>query len=234
MLDHGGQRHGKGFGDLTHHEPVVGREAGNDGAPGWVAQGRKDFIKHIANDNHQVSIVNCQTQLGTWRAVNSRETKMSNAQHEAPQRNQKHQALQVFAGTWRHSGKSYGSEAQSADDPKGKPDAWTGSSTARWITGEFFLVQDETATIGKDPFHMVSVMGLDPQTDAYFVRAFSHLGFYRRYQLEQQGKAWVLSGDSERAGFEFSADGNTQDIRWEWFREGRWLPLCDRKAVKAE
>jgi hypothetical protein len=37
---------------------------------------------------------------------------------------------------------------------------------------------------------------------------------------------------TERARTVFSADGNCQTITWEWLRDGKWLPLWDRVAVR--
>ena len=53
--------------------------------------------------------------------------------------------------------------------------------TARFHTGDFFLIQDEHATTGPNgpfPFHTISVMGVDPSTDSYFAHTFKNHGFF--------------------------------------------------------
>jgi hypothetical protein len=77
-------------------------------------------------------------------------------------------------------------------------------------------------------------MGADAKTGRYFVRSFENHGFYRHYDLAVQGQVWTLSGDFERARIEFSADRRTQTIAWEWRPGERWLPLCDRIAVRED
>ena len=57
-------------------------------------------------------------------------------------------------------------------------------------------------------------------------------GFYRHYDLAKRGRVWTLSGKSERATIRFSKDRRTQTIVWEWKPGSRWLPLCDRVAVR--
>jgi len=43
------------------------------------------------------------------------------------------------------------------------------------------------------------------------------------------GRVWTLTGETESARIEFSEDGNTQTITWEWLPKG---PLCDRVAKR--
>jgi hypothetical protein len=152
----------------------------------------------------------------------------------APIRGAKQQALAAFLGRWRADGESYGSPNQSTDDPKGRSERWTSTHTAKWHTGEFFLVQDERAIVGGKPFDTLSVMGVDAKTGRYFARTFENHGFYRCYTVDVDGRIWTLSGDSERARIEFSEDGRTQTINWEWHPGDRWLPLCDRVAYREE
>ena len=94
-----------------------------------------------------------------------------------------------------------------------------------WQDGEFFLVQDERAIIGANPFDTLSVMGVDAKTGRYFARSFENHGFYRHYDVAVDGRVWTLTGETERARTEFSADGRTQTISWEWRPQDRWLPL---------
>ena len=151
-----------------------------------------------------------------------------------PKRGTKHDALSVFLGRWWAEGESYGSSKQPADEPRSKAVPWVSTHTGRWHTGEFFLIQDERATTGGNPFDTLSVMGVDPATDQYFVRSYENHGYCRAYDLDVKGRVWTLSGDKERARIELSADGRTQTITWEWRPGTRWLPLCDRVAHRED
>jgi hypothetical protein len=151
-----------------------------------------------------------------------------------PKRGTQHRALEAFLGRWRAEGQAYGSASQSADDPRGAPEPWVSTHTGKWHTGEFFLIQDERATVGGKPFDTLSVLGVDARTGRHFARSFENHGFYRHYDVTVDARVWTLAGDSERARIEFSADGRTQTITWEWRHADRWLPLCDRVAQRED
>lgn len=101
----------------------------------------------------------------------------------------------------------------------------------RWHTGKFFLIQDERAQI-EGPFDTLSVMGWDNDAGRYFARTFENHGFYRHYDMAEEGNVWTISGATERARIEFSADGRQQIVTWEWRLQDVWLLLCDRVAAK--
>lgn len=151
-----------------------------------------------------------------------------------PVRGEKHEALAVFLGRWRAEGDSYGSPEPPDDAPKSAPEPWVSTHVGRWHTGGFFLVQDEEALIAGRPFDTLSVMGVDAETGRYFARSFENHGFSRHYDVSVNGRVWTLSGERERARVEFSADGRTQVITWEWRPRDRWLPLCDRVARRED
>lgn len=56
----------------------------------------------------------------------------------------------------------------------------------------------------------------------------------RRLRAASDGRVWTLSGATERARIEFSADGRTQTIVWEWKPGDRGLRLCDRVARRID
>jgi hypothetical protein len=160
---------------------------------------------------------------------------MTTSDAEAPPtRGPQHEALAVFLGRWTATGNSFGTPKQTVDDPKGSPERWTSTLTATWYSGEFFLVQDERAISGANPFDTISVMGVDAKTDRYFARAFENHGFYRHYDVSRAGRVWTFTGETERARIEFSEDGRQQMITWEWRPGDRWLPLCDRVAIRQD
>lgn len=152
----------------------------------------------------------------------------------APVRDDKHRALAAFLGQWRAEGRSYGSPHQPADDPMSAAEPWASTHSAMWHTGEFFLVQDERAVIGGKTFDTLSVLGVDARTGGYFARTFENHGFYRHYDVVVDGRVWTVTGELERARIEFSEDGRTQTISWEWRPSERWLPLCDRVAHRED
>lgn len=152
----------------------------------------------------------------------------------APGRGPAHDKLAVFLGTWRADGQSYGSPKQHADDPKANAEPWVSTHKAHWHSGEFFLIQDEKAMTGSNPFDTLSVMGVDEDAGGYFASTFENHGFSRRYQVAVQGDSWTFTGASERARVQFSEANRKQAISWEWKRDGRWLPLCDRTAVRID
>ena len=59
-------------------------------------------------------------------------------------------------------------------------------------------------------------------------------GHERRYEVHVDGRSWTFDGATERARIEFSADGRSQRVVWEWKPRERWLPLCDRTAVRVD
>ena len=152
----------------------------------------------------------------------------------APVRTDKHEALTVFLGRWRAEGESYGSPKQAVEAPKRVTEPWISTHTGKWHTGEFFLIQDERAAIGGKPFDTLSVMGVDAKTGRHFARTFENHGFYRHYDVVVEGKVWTVTGETERARIQFSEDGKTQTITWEWRPADEWLPLCDRVARRLE
>jgi len=145
-----------------------------------------------------------------------------------------HETLDMFVGRWRAEGLSFGSQTQSIADPKASAKPWKSTHSAQWHSGRFFLLHDEKAHVGVDPFDSFSVMGVDALNGRLFARMFESHGFERTYEVHVDGRRWVFDGATERALIDFSADGRTQRIVWEWKPRDRWLPLCERTAVRAD
>lgn len=158
----------------------------------------------------------------------------TSAVQTAPERGSKHDALSAFLGSWKAEGTSFGGTDQPKDDPKRNGVPWASTHTGRWHSGGFFLIQDEKAIIGEDGLDTLGVMGVDPETGKYFARCFENHGFYRNYVVTVDGNVWNFNGEFERCRIEFSDDNRKQTIVWEWKPEGKWLPLCDRTAVRTD
>jgi hypothetical protein len=151
----------------------------------------------------------------------------------APTRTAKHDALEVFAGTWKAEGTAYG-DPEATGDPKAHQAPWVSTHDADWHTGAYFMVQDERAKVGGETFDTLSVMGVDAETGDYFARTFENHGFYRDYAVSRDGDVWTIRGDTERARIEFIDGGRTQVIAWEWRPEKEWVALCDRTARRTD
>lgn len=138
-----------------------------------------------------------------------------------------HEELAVFLGDWHAEGTSHGGDAQSLDNPHAGASPWNSIHSARWHSGNYFVVQDERAN---GPFDTLSLMGWDAEAGRYFVRTIENHGFACDYTLTVDGRTWTLTGEHERATNRFSVDGRSQEIAWEWKPAEVWLPLCDRTA----
>jgi hypothetical protein len=159
---------------------------------------------------------------------------IANDAEAPPTRSLQHEALAVFLGKWTATGTSFGKPKRPTDAPRSNSEPWNSTVTATWYSGEFFLIQDERATSHGKPFDTISILGVDARTGKYFARSFENHGFYRHYDVALQDRVWTFTGDTERARVELSADGRKQTITWEWKPEDRWLPLCDRVAVRQD
>lgn len=140
-----------------------------------------------------------------------------------------HEELAVFLGDWQAEGTSYGGPEQSPENPHAGASPWMSIHSARWHSGNYFIVQDERAN---GPFDTLSLMGWDAEAGRYFCRTIENHGFARDYTLAFQGRVWTLTGEHERATLRFGEGGSSQEITWEWKPAGIWLPLCDRRAKR--
>jgi hypothetical protein len=153
---------------------------------------------------------------------------------QQPVRSMLHDALEMFVGEWHAEGLSYGNREQSIADPKAHARPWKSTHSAHWHSGRFFLVHDEKAHAGAEPLDTLTVMGVDAQTGRLFARCYQSHGYERCYDVRVDGRRWTFDGATERALIDFSADGRSQRIVWEWKPRGRWLPLCERTSVRVD
>lgn len=130
-------------------------------------------------------------------------------------------ALAVFLGDWSAEGTAYGTDGAGAE--------WRSVHSARWHSGEFFVVQDERAN---GPFDTKSFLGWDQDRGTYFSWSVENHGFAREYLLRRDHNTWRFDGATERATIVFSNDGRTQTHHWEFKPQGVWIALCDRVATR--
>ena len=153
---------------------------------------------------------------------------------ETAKLNAQHDALDVFLGKRTVRGMSFGGTDQSGDKPKANGEPWLSTHAGTSHNGAFSLGQDECANIAGSRFDTLSILGVDPETGAYFARSFENRGFYPLYQIERVGNVWTLAGDTERARVGFEDNGRTQNIAWEWRRSDGWLPPCDHIPARVD
>jgi len=148
-----------------------------------------------------------------------------------PQRSAAHRQLDVFVGTWRARGLSFGGPEQVAADPRALAVSWTSEETYEWLPGGFFMLHTWDAKVGTHPFKGTEILGYDESEGGYFSRMFDNGGNHPEYTATVNGNVWIFTEESTRAAVTMSNDGNRMDLRWEWRQgEGEWLPLCDRTA----
>jgi hypothetical protein len=145
-----------------------------------------------------------------------------------------HDALEALVGQWRAEGLWFGGPEQSDVQPRLGAQPWKSTHSARWHEGRFFLVQEERAHAGTQPLDTMAVLGVDLHSGTLFVLGFHSRGLARRYDVAIEGARWRLSSATERTTIEFSADGRTQRIQSQWRPRDRWLPLCERTAVRVD
>lgn len=138
-----------------------------------------------------------------------------------------HLALKVWAGKWHAEGVSY------RPGDGGAP--WVSDENYEMLSGDYFLVQRWSAKVGGSPFKGLGVISYDGDTQRYVSRSFENHGNYRNYAVKRDGDTWTFEGETERARYDFSRDGRTCVIKWEFKPDGKtWQPLCDRTAKRVD
>lgn len=92
----------------------------------------------------------------------------------------KHEALSVFLGDWNAEGSNH-------DGDKRSP--WSSVHSARWHSGDVFVVQDERAN---GPVDTSSLLGWDHDAGRSFARTTENHGFRQTIRWERcVGDNWV-------------------------------------------
>ncbi len=155
---------------------------------------------------------------------------MATTKGTVPVRGVAHDRFSVWVGDWHAEGESYAS-GQVESDPRGSVETWVSDESIAWLPGHFFIARRTDGRVGSRAISGLDVFSVDPDTGAYTTRGYENHGFLRDYVTRVDGAVWTFTGETERARVEFSEDGDTQTVCWEWRKPGGvWLPLCDRVA----
>jgi ketosteroid isomerase-like protein len=131
--------------------------------------------------------------------------------------------LAVFAGHWHVEGEVYAH----ADQLKSH---WTSDESCEWLPGRHFLVNRWNAKIRSRDFRGMAVYGHDPK-EGYSAAFYDNAGNHPRYRVSIEGSRWTLTGEAQRAVFEFSRDSETMKIHWDLRQGGGdWQAMCDLSA----
>ena len=89
------------------------------------------------------------------------------------------------------------------------------------------------AQLGTRDFKGAEVIGCDKAEGGYFTRMFDNAGHHPDYRASVEGDVWSFTEAQTRATVTVDRGGNRMTFNWEWKNDGKkWLPLCDRVAVK--
>ncbi|MBC7988725.1 MAG: nuclear transport factor 2 family protein [Luteimonas sp.] len=145
-----------------------------------------------------------------------------------------HRLLDVFVGTWRVGGHSFG-EGQQADNPRASAVPWKGEQTYDWLPGGFFLRNRGHAAVGSRTLISTEIVGYDKAKAGYLSNLFDNSGFHPDYQGSVDGDVWTFSAAGSRSRLAFSDENRKLEINWEWRNDGSdWLPLCDLVATRVD
>jgi hypothetical protein len=130
--------------------------------------------------------------------------------------------LGTLAGRWHVEG-----DVPANDN--GPAAKWTSEEEAEWLPGECFLVNRWDARAGDSEFRGMTVFGCDAD-EGYFATFYDNSGHHPTYLLTIDEDTWTLTGEAQRATYEFAPDGESVHIQWEMKGKAGWQPLCDLTA----
>ena len=134
--------------------------------------------------------------------------------------------LMIFTGNWKVEG------VNSASAPNSPDVKVTGTQKVKLMEGGKFLIADWEYKSSGEGHIGISLLGTDNDSKTPKMRNFDNLGFYREYELNCKNDTWEIKGETERATLEFSKNGKSYNEKWEIKKNGKWHPLCERKATK--
>ena len=141
------------------------------------------------------------------------------------------QLLNIFVGKWHIEGLSYGA-GQTKENPYDSPVRWAGEETYEWLPGGFFLICHRQGQIGDAVINAIETIGYDAANQTYPSQVFDNYGRIHLGQRSVHDGVWLYTGIEYRTTYEFSNDGNTIAIHWEWLCGEDWFVLIDMKSVR--
>ena len=133
--------------------------------------------------------------------------------------------LAPLLGDWHVEGDVEASE-------HGPAARWRSTERCEWLPGERFLVNRWDAKVGDRPFQGMAVFGHDAET-GYFATFYDDAGHHPTYLVTIEGSTWTLTGEAQRATYEFSDGGRAMRICWETRGDQGWQKLCELRATRA-
>lgn len=154
---------------------------------------------------------------------------------EPPKPSAEQKQLAVWVGKWNSEGQSY-AEGHSNESLKASSVKMASVETFEWLLDGFFLVHRWDGHVGGAAFKGMEVIGYDASSQSYISRFFDNAGNTPTYNVIVRDNVWTYIGELQRATFEFSDEGNTMTIHWDWKKteDENWLPLCDLTASKSK
>lgn len=122
-------------------------------------------------------------------------------------------------------------EGDVAATDRGPPTAWSSEEHCSWLPGKRFLVNQWDARVGDQAFKGMAVFGHHVER-GFFATFYDNLGNHPTYEVHVEGRTWHLTGDAQRATYEFAADGNSVTILWETSEGTGWKPLCELTGTR--
>lgn len=144
--------------------------------------------------------------------------------------------LDYFAGTWTTDGTI-------AQGPWGTGGKFTGTATAEWLPGNFFLQSQSESKmppeIGGDS-KAVMLMGYDSQQNVYTSDRFSSMGQHEVSKGTLSGDTWTWTSSSNYGGMEIQGkmtiktlSPTSYTLKYEVSMDGKnWTPFMEGKASK--
>ena len=136
-------------------------------------------------------------------------------------------ALSWFLGKWHITG--YNEPLT----PGGRRTTVSGLQEYEWLPGQFFLLGRFSHHFAERSHSGISVLGFEPERQAYVARNFDNLGYAREYSLEPRDRAWLFVGEGERAMYLFGEGQRSYREHWELTQDGLvFRTLCVLEATK--
>lgn len=134
--------------------------------------------------------------------------------------------LMVFVGNWKVEGVNFAFAPNSPDVKV------LGTQKVQLMEGGKFLKSDWKYDSKGDEHVGISIVGTDNDSKNPKMHNFDNIGFYRMYELKIEDTIWEIIGKTERATIIFDTKEASYNEKWEIKEDGKWKPLCERKAIK--